>query len=398
MKKELNPAQAQFLYDDRMTVKKLEFNFKRNKDQDQTEHLDQAGKDFVYEKDKNEYWNPEPFSLLYGTPIWDQSSKTQKIALNHLFWVAYYSQIISAEIATIFLNQTCAAGLYGLNEFRLVCDTLDLESAQERAHIAAFRRIGDEVEANLFGERLFTYNMRPYFHETMIFQDTTPFKAFWKRLQIQAFALLSSGNAFIACQYFTVRGLRTLNGKIIQHQLSQYYSEHPDKENAPIPSKISYYHFLDESYHFNSSNLIGTDVLKVLKKPTAFESYIANAGIKGSLKDHSSFNATVNGIFWYEPAVFETAYKLFRSPVFNMDHKEALQMIERCYCHENQGIQLAAKTHAVARDSYQNYLSGLDYVWKANKDVLPMKGTTVETYLKANRKRFAQFAAKKKAA
>ncbi|MFH7029315.1 MAG: hypothetical protein ACHBN1_28960 [Heteroscytonema crispum UTEX LB 1556] len=43
--------------------------------------------------------------------------------------MAYYSQIISAEIATIFFNQISAAGLYAPEDFRLVCDTLDLEFA-----------------------------------------------------------------------------------------------------------------------------------------------------------------------------------------------------------------------------------------------------------------------------
>ena len=128
-----------------------------------------------------------------------------------------------------FLNQTSAAGLYTIDDFRLVCDTLDFESMQE-AHINAFKTIGEQVESELFGERIFTYSMRPYFAETMIFQNTNWIKRFWKRLQIQAYSFLSSGNAFIACQYLTVRGLRTLNGKIVQHQLSQFHSKSEDKK------------------------------------------------------------------------------------------------------------------------------------------------------------------------
>ena len=60
----------------------------------------------------------------------------------------------------IYFNQTSAAGLYGLEDFRLVCDTLDLESSQERAHIAAFKTVSEQVEREVFGERVFTSTMR----------------------------------------------------------------------------------------------------------------------------------------------------------------------------------------------------------------------------------------------
>ena len=96
------------------------------------------------------------------------------------------------------------------------------------------------------------------------FADSNAIQSLWRRLQIQAFTLLSSGNAFIGSQYFTVRGLRTLNGKLVQHQLSTYYAKHPDRERAPLPSAISYYHFMDESFHFNSSRIVGIDVPRSL--------------------------------------------------------------------------------------------------------------------------------------
>ena len=63
----------------------------------------------------------------------------------------------------------------------------------------------------------------------MIFPDTNKLKDWWKSLQLRSFGLLSSGSAFIASQYFTVRGLRTLNGKMVQHKLSQFYAKHRTK-------------------------------------------------------------------------------------------------------------------------------------------------------------------------
>jgi hypothetical protein len=394
MNKNLEQNIRTSLSDDKLTTRKIELNFIRNKKQDNTEELDNLAHNFNYESCKGEFWNPEEYSLLYGTPLWDQSSPQQRILLNQLYWVAYYSQIISAEIATIFLNQTSAAGLYSLEDFRRVCDTLDLESAQERSHIDAFKKVSEATEDYLFGHRLFTYPMRNYAVETMIYQNTSRAKQFWKQIQLRAFSLLSSSNAFIASQYFTVRGLRTLNGKIVQHQLSQYYTKHPDQENAPIPSKISYHHFLDESYHFNSSMIIGHEVVNSLKPPTAFEKYIANLGIEGTQKDHRNFNICVNGIFWYEPALFPVIYRVLRSPYFALEHQEALEMMEKCFTKENNGIHSAYKTHEIATQSYQQYVEGLAYVTKKNREMVHMKNVSIESYLKENKKKINQFRAR----
>ena len=371
--------------------KKLKFNHEKNLEQDHTQLIDRAAAEFNYDECKSEYWNPEKFSLLYGTPFWDQASAHQKVLLNQLYWVAYYSQIISAEIATIYFNQVAAAGLYQLEDFRLVCDTLDLESSQERAHINGFKSISEQVEQKLFGKRLFTYPMRPYFHETMLFQNTNTLKKIWKRFQLQFYTLLSSGNAFIACQYLTVRGLRTLNGKIIQDQLSKFYLNHPDKENAPLPSKVSYYHFCDESHHFNSSNLIGTELLSSLKAPTKYESFIANLGVRGSLKDHSHFNVTVNGIFWYEPSIYPKIFELFTGPLFRMEKREAIEMMKKCFCQENDGISFAHSTHNLTRASYKTYLQNIDYLTANQKSTKPMKNININGYIKKNYKELKKF-------
>lgn len=379
------------LLNDELTYKKVKLNYTRNKKQDNTDDLLELAKNFSYENCKEEYWNPEEFSLLYGTPIWDQASSHQRVILNQLYWVGYYSQIISAEIATIFLNQTSAAGLYGIEDFKIVCDTLDFESAQERTHIHAFKTISEQVEKEIFGKRIFTYPMKNFATETMIFQNTNWLKEKWKIFQLHFFSYLSSSNAFIASQYLTVRGLRTLNGKIVQHKLSDYFRNHEDQENAPIPAKVSYHHFLDESYHFNSSTLIGHEVVKSLKKPSAFEKMIANMSVNGCQKDHFHFNSSVNGIFWYEPAIFQSIYEILTSTQFRLDKKEALIMIKKCFCEENEGIQLAKKTHEVATQSYEQYLQDLDFLKPETKKMDLMKKSTIEKYLATNKRQYINF-------
>jgi hypothetical protein len=381
------------LVDDQKTYKRLELNLQRNKKQDHTQLLDQAAASFDYQQCKDSYWNPEPFSLLYGTPIWDEASPAQRVILNQLYWVAYYSQIISAEIATIFFNQTSAAGLYALEDFRIVCDTLDLESMQERAHINAFRKVSDTVEHELFGKRVFSYAMRGPYDETMVHGDSDTLRAAWKKLQLGTYGLLSSGNAFIACQYFTVRGLRTLNGKIVQHQLSHYFAKHPEQKNAPVPSAISYYHFQDESYHFNSSMLISKDVLGSLSAPTPFEKMVANQALRGCQKDHFHFSAAINGIFWYDPAVFRPVYEVLRSKHFGLDKKGALALMERSFCHETEGVRQSEKTHQTARDSYKKYLDGLGYVSRDNREMAVMGKSTLARHLATNRAALRRFAA-----
>jgi hypothetical protein len=379
------------LADDMKTMKRLEIALKRSKELDQTAMMDIYSKDFNYETCKNEMWNPERFSLLYKTWIWEQSNPDQKIKLNQLFWIAYYSQIISAEIATIFFNQTSAASLYGIEDFRVVCDTLDLESAQERGHIHAFKTVSEKFEQEVFGERMFTYPMRTPFEKTMLYSDLNTFKQWWRKWQLRSFTMISSNSAFIGCQYFTVRGLRTLNGKIVQHQLSKYYTEHADKENSPIPSKISYSHFIDESFHFNTSTVISHDVINSLPKPTKLEMLIGNMALKGCQQDHYNFSTAINGIMWYDPALYGTTYKILRSKIFNMSHEGALEAMEKSFCHENDGMLASYKTHRESVDSYRAYLQDFQYINKENKNQSLMASNTLEKHLNTNRKAFADF-------
>jgi hypothetical protein len=353
--------------------------------------MDRLADAFRYEDAKDSYWNPEMFSLLYATPLWEQSQAAERIKLNQIYWVAYYSQIISAEIATIFFNQTSAAGLYSIEDFRLICDTLDLESAQERAHINVFKKIGEDFEQAVFGERLFTYSMRGPFVETMVHHNANRVKDFWRRIQLHAFTLLSSGNAFIACRYFAVRGVRTLNGKLIQHQLSQFYSKNSDKQSAPIPSQVSYCHFLDESFHFNSSTVISHDVLSSLPNPSTFEKHVANLALSGTQKDHFNFSTAINGLFWYDPALYPKIYKILRSPIFRMDDRQARQMMQDCFTTENEGLHLSARSRQIAIDSYREYLSAIGYVNRTNKEMEIMRRNSIAKHLETNRRELRKF-------
>ena len=321
----------------------------------------------------------------------EPGQRNQKVKLNQLYWVAYYSQIISAEIATIFFNQTSAAGLYGSKIFASFAIPLILNQLKNGHISMPLKSSAKQFEDKVFGERLFTYPMRGPYVETIIFRNAGKISQFWRWLQLNAFTLLSSQNAFIACQYFTVRGIRTLNGKIIQHQLSQFYSKDTAQDKAPIPSRVSYLHFLDESYHFNSSTIISHDILKCLKPPTRFESHVANLAIMGAQKDHYHFSSAINGLFWYDPALFEHAFRILTGPVFKLEDQEALQMMDEIFVQENEGTQLSFESKQLAQNSYREYLANIEYVSKPNKDMALMAESTLENHKAVNREALTRF-------
>ena len=382
------------LSDDARTMKKLHINLTRNRAQDQTPNMDAGTAAFRYADAAAHAWNPERFSLLWGTPVWDAADARQRVILNQLYWCAYYAQIVSAEIATIFFNQTSAAGLYQLEDFREVCDTLDLESAQERAHIHAFRTIAGQTEDALVGKRVFTFPMRGPYAETMIFADTNPFKTWWKQLQLRTFGLLSSGNACIGCQDFLVRGLRTLNGKIVPHQLSQHHQKAADPEGSPIPSKVSYWHFLDESFHFNSSTVISHDVVRSLKAPTPFERHVVNLGLRGCQMDHKNVSVTLNGLFWHDPSTYDAVFSVLTAPSYGLAPAEARALMRRTFTAESEGLHASFATHAKARDSYKSYLADLDFVDAEHKEQRILARTNLQGWLATNRAAYAAWEAR----
>lgn len=373
------------------TRRKLEVNLSRNRKQDHTELLDDAAARFSYDACRDQWWNPEDLSLLHGTPLWDQSTEAQRMLLNQLYWVAYYSQIISAEIATIYFNQTSAAGLYGIDDFRSVCDTLDLESSQERAHIAAFKTVAEQVEQAIFGERVFTWPMRGPFEPTMIFHDLSPFRARFRRLQLRGFGLLSAGSAFIASQYLSVRGLRTLKGKMTQQRLCRYHQQHAS-DGSPIPAQISFFHFMDESFHFNSSTIIGRDVAMSLPEPTLFERTVANQAMEGCQRDHGRISITVQGLFWDDTAAWPAIRRVLTSPAFGMDDREAVEMIRRCYTEDSDALQRAATLHGTAVESYRTYVAPLPWLNARNHDMRIMGRANVADTLTRHREAFQTFA------
>ncbi|NQY99313.1 MAG: P-aminobenzoate N-oxygenase AurF [Bdellovibrionales bacterium] len=368
--------------------RRVEFALKKSKELDQTANIDLASEQFRYEDCANQYWNPEQYSFMWGTQLWQEATASEKRILNQIYWVAYYSQIISAEIATIYFNQASAASLFSVPDFRSVCDTLDLESSQERAHISAFTKVGRQTEKVLFGGPIFCYPLRTPFEKTMVHSDLGSIRQWIRKWQLKVYPVLSSDSPYIGAQYFTIRALRTLNGKIVQDRLSRMSRE---TETSAAPSKISEYHFLDESFHFNTSMLLSKDIMQSIPKPTRFEKLISNIAISGCQKDHYHYSTALNGIFWYDPALFNKVYQVLTSRVLNLSRADALQMMEKCFCEDSEGMQKARETHTIAIESYQNYLSDVEHLWASNYNLQLMKKNSIEKTLKRNKLQFKKF-------
>jgi len=365
------------------------FNFKRAKADDQSDEIDALAAAFSYEAARDQYWNPPEFSLLWGTALWDAASEDQRRTLNHLFWVAYYAQIVSAEIATIFFNQIAAAGLYAAGaDFRILCDTLDMETRQERAHINAFRTVGDKVERTLFSKRVFTYAMRGPYAETMVFGEAGPMRAWQRSAQIRAFAAIAPQRPTLAAHYLMIRGLRTLNGKMIQERLAKHVETYQGEEHAPNPARISLAHYTDESYHFNTSRIVSHEIPRLLPPADHLETWAINRAVDGCQRDHTPFSAAINGIFWHDPSLFDACLALFQSPVFSMDAGEARGMLKRCFTEESEGLHASAASHRTAVENYRAYVENAALLTPANRAMRRMAESTVARRLAVNRRAF----------
>jgi hypothetical protein len=119
-------------------VKLTEINYRRNTESDFTEKIEELDKHFNYSSNSNHYWSEPELSLLYGTPLYEEASPSQKLALNHLYWATQYNQTAATEANAVLYNQVTAGVFTQISGYETLCQELDLETEQERHHIHAF--------------------------------------------------------------------------------------------------------------------------------------------------------------------------------------------------------------------------------------------------------------------
>ena len=436
-------------------IKLTEINYRRNTESDFTEKIEELDKNFKYSSNSEHYWSEPELSLLYGTPLYEEASLSQKLALNHLYWATQYNQTAATEANAVLYNQVTAGVFSQISGYETLCQELDLETEQERHHIHAFHMMGYKTKKALLGQtafnasiqgksnkkngsvkgvasgqrQLFTFNWQSsplssfqdsalrfitnkvvlnnqvnyYSHylreleekgEAIPAQTTGLLGQLGPRPVLQFFTLNCGSSPFLACLFYVTRFMANMLIKNYEYRYSHYHKElEKQGEFIPAPLAVSHNHLLDEAFHTTTSQLIAQDLYKDFPKPTAYEKFLANLTI------YKSQSVGLNGLSGGIPATFRTDasfivsfYKLLQSPVFNMSSQEALGWLQKCLCQEHDGFHLTLKYHHRLLADMRRLLDPIDYLWPVNRELrLMASGGSINKAIQNNTKAFEQF-------
>nr|AFV96137.1 hypothetical protein [Cylindrospermum licheniforme UTEX B 2014]ARU81117.1 CylC [Cylindrospermum licheniforme UTEX B 2014] len=414
-------------------LKVTEITYKNNTESNYTEKIEELDKSFNYSDNSNHYWSHPELSIFYGTPLYAEASHSQKIALNHLYWVTQYSQIAASEANTILYNDVTNGVFFAVGGYEMLCKELDLESNQEKSHIHAFHTISYKTKKALLGkaalttpvelnqsqalennsqenaaskalQKLLGYkplsstplaledaalrllkNIRlkskadcysPYLHELekkdlFLPGPRTGILRVFPRYLLRLFTLSWGSSSFLASQYYCFRYIANMLLKTAEYEYTRHYRDlEKTGDFIPNPTEVSRYHLLDESYHTTMSKLIAQDVYKDFAKPTAYERYMGNLSVKVTQ------SRLLGGLSGGLPAIFQddswftlSYYKLLRSPIFNMSHEETLHWLEKCLCHEHEGFHVNLKYHHRLLTDLRYFFGEFDYMWPVNREM-----------------------------
>ncbi|WDD36935.1 hypothetical protein PQG02_34445 (plasmid) [Nostoc sp. UHCC 0926] len=451
--KTLTPLEAQ----EPKHFQRIEKTYQNNQDSDYTEKIKELGNEFNYAKNSNYYWSKPDLSLLYGTPLYDAASDTQKLALNHLYWVGNYNHTAVSEASTSIYNMVTSGVFRAVGGYETLCDELDFETDQESYHIRTFQKIGYKSKMAIVGKTILGNSLygktekdnnswlnllipqpvREYFTST---QGSSPFstqrdntltaiaktmlsdkKQYYSqylrdleekgqpipapadglagriapRYWLRFFTVNWGMSPFMACQYYSLRYTANAILKNQEYPYVRYYRELEQKgEYIPTPTAVSYYHLLDEAFHTTISQTIARDMYKDFPKPTAYEKFISGSIVYQIQRNLlSGLSGVLPGRCVYDdPMLMLFFYKLLKSPLFNMETKEALNWMEKCFCQEHEGFQTALKYHQSLLELMRRLFSRLDYQWSVNRNMEIMAaGASVDKAIQNNIPVFKEF-------
>lgn len=405
------------------TQKFLDRNYHNNLESDYTEKIEDLYNNFQYTKNSQHYWSKPELSLLYGTPLYEQSSEDQKLALNHLFWALTYHKIVAdSEIEATRYNLISAGSfLAESSSYQSLADMLEHETNQEHVHIRTFHRVASQVYKNTIDKQKVRKKVQPSnqnFHpdelkssevltdllaqlsqqsseksqlreayENNIYVKQlseskksicSPTNGFFNGLTgnfsdsvRQLFASSWGSSPFLGCSFFVSRYISNLFLKNFEYKISKYYTGlERENEFIPEPTSISHYHFLDEAFHTTTSLKLGRDLYKELPQPSEYEKFFTNVLVYAI----QSINlGTISGVLpnrlMPDAYVMPLIYKVFTSALFDMTHEEALSWMEKCFCSEHDGFYTNKKFHGQMVLDIRRFTDELDYLWPINKEV-----------------------------
>ena len=424
-----------------IVLKNLEKNYQNNLDSDYTEKIEELDKNFKYASNKNHYWNEPKFSLLYGTPLYETASTSQKLALNHLFWIFVYKKIADTEIEVTHHNLITAGSLTAMDgDYKMIATQLEHETEQERSHIHAFYKVSYQTQKALLSKqafmnptknKLYKHNWvnlqfsnyqssalgfiskimlkdkEQYYSQYLreLKEENKPiskstngfFNGFRGSLSdsLQQFLALNWGSSpFLACNYYTVRYMANLALKNHEHGISVYWKKlHKQSQFVPTPTAISHYHFLDEAFHTTTSLFLARNLHKHFPRPTAYEKFVANVAVYVAQHENlSHLSGVLPNRYVEDSSLMGYIYKLLQSPIFEMSAQEALQWMEKCLCYEHEGFHVNLKLHQSLLSDLCRFADQLDYLWPINREMrLMASGGSIHKAIQNNIKSFKQF-------
>jgi hypothetical protein len=436
-------------------VKIAEINYRRNTESDFTERIAELDKYFDYRQNSEHYWSEPELSLLYGTPLYEEASTAQKLALNHLYWATQYNQTAATEANTVLYNQVTAGVFDRMGGYDALCRELDLETDQERDHIHAFHTVGYKTKRALLGQagfnasiqgksskqasafkansssQLFSFdwgssllstfqdsafrfvtnkvmlkNQADYYSqylreldakgEAIPAQTTGLLGQLAPRPLLQFFTLNCGSSPFLACLFYVTRFMANMLIKNYEYRYSHYFRElEKDGRFIPAPVAISHYHLLDEAFHTTTSQLIALELYKDFPPPSAYERFVANVTVyRAQMVGLSGLSGGLPAIFRNDETFMLSFYRLLQSPVFGMSSQDALHWLEKCMCQEHEGFHVTLKYHQRLLADLRRLFDGVDYLWAANRDMsLMAAGGSIEKALQNNIKSFQKFSA-----
>lgn len=433
-------------------IKLTEINYRRNTESDYTEKIAEIDKHFNYNKNSEYFWGEPQLSLLYGTPLYEQASPSQKLALNHLYWATQYNQTAATEANAVLYNQVTAGVFGAFKDYETLCQELDLETDQERYHIHAFHMMGYKTKKALLGPaflssiqgkpykknesrrgqpfgQFFSFNwqssplsayqesaLRFLTNKVLLKNQIDCYSQYLKQLEakgesipaqttgllgqlaprplLQFFTLNCGSSPFLASVFYVTRFMANMLIKNYEYRYSQYYRELDKKgEFIPDPIAVSHYHLLDESFHTTTSQLIAQDLYKDFPKATAYEKFIANLTIyRAQVVGLSGLSGGIPAIFRNDDTFALSFFRLLQSPVFDMSEREALEWLQKCLCQEHEGFHVTLKYHQRLLSDLRRLFEPIDYLWPVNRELRVMaKGGSMDQAIQSNIKAFEQF-------
>lgn len=248
-------------------------------------------------------WIPEWLSPLYGTRFYAQCSEAQKLALNHMGWVAHYQYSVIGELLTLQYNNACGR-VFRHNGYDHIATYLERESLEEELHIDTFSKLGDAVETHYLGRPMLRARMAEVY-----------------TLHPNGFAGFNGWTA--TAFYYWLRGHQNIALRAREQALQE-------ADTTALAPRITEAHFRDETRHYATSHLLAELMAEVEPQ--------LPAPVKLAFIAGRSFNGPQSGCNWIWPTtqvtpglLIDITAQLLSHPVFGLKSAEVLDVLEEVY-------------------------------------------------------------------